>query len=66
MATTVDFKKGLRVRIMNSTPSGEEFEEGMAVIKKIRQGDKQGVYADVEFEDETGRTFQRWVFAKNQ
>lgn len=66
MATLVDFKEGVRVRVMNKTISGKEIVEGMATIKKINQGDRQGVHADVEFDEEPGKTYPRWIFAKYQ
>lgn len=66
MASLVDFKVGLRVRVMNRTFSGKEIVEGYATIKEITQGDRQGVHAVVEFDDDPGQTFERWVFASYQ
>lgn len=66
MASYVDFKPGLRVCVMNHTLGGKMIVEGMATIRKINQGDKGGVHAEVEFDEEPGRTFERWVFAKDQ
>jgi hypothetical protein len=66
MASYVDFKPGLRVRVMNRTLGGKDVVEGMATIRKINQGDKGGVHAEVEFDDDPGRTFERWVFAHDQ
>lgn len=40
--------------------------EGIARIKKVHQGDRCGVHADVEFDVEKGNTYQRWVFARDQ
>jgi hypothetical protein len=55
------------VRVMNNKLDGEEIIEGMARIKgKILQGDRCGVYANVEFIDEPGPHYPRWIFAKHQ
>lgn len=55
------------VIVMNSKLGCTEQEiEGYAFIRKIHQGDRQGVHADVEFTEERGTTYQRWVFAKHQ
>ena len=54
------------VKVYNTTASGEEVLEGDARIRKVQQGDRQGVYADVEFVTELGTTYGRWVFANQQ
>ena len=54
------------VRIMNATMGGERMVEGSAHILKIHQGDVQGVDADVEFVEEPGQTYRRWVFSNDQ
>ncbi len=54
------------VDIMNLTSGRKPFKEGKAYIRKVHQGDRQGVHADVEFLNELGTTYQRWVFAKDQ
>ena len=54
------------VRIYNATPGNNRIFEGMARIKKINQGDRQGVHAQVEFLKDKGETFPRWIFAKDQ
>ena len=61
---------GQIVNVYNNTLSGERILEGKAVIRKVHQGDRGGVHADVEFLDDTGapegETFKRWVFASDQ
>ena len=54
------------VRVMNTTIGGKQVLEGQAIIRKVREGDRQGVYADVEFPDDPGLICRRWVFASDQ
>ena len=64
---TEDMLNGkVRVMIMNTSISGEQVEEGYAYIKKVHQGDRGGVDADVAFDDDPDYTFRRWVFANHQ
>lgn len=65
MAAMVDFKEGMKVRVMNYTLRGDPVKEGMATIVKINQGDCSGVYAEVRFDGES-ETVPRWIFAKFQ
>lgn len=60
------FHVGSRVIVKNRTLRGKEFTEGIATIRHIHQGDADGVHADVEFVDEPGTTYPRWVFVKDQ
>ena len=53
------------VKIYNSTLSGKRVLEGEAKIKKILQGDRQGVHAQIKFIGET-ECYERWVFANDQ
>ena len=54
------------VKVYNTTLGGEQVFEGEARIRKVEQGDRQGVYAEVEFVEEPGSTYSRWVFANHQ
>jgi len=55
------------VKVFNRTSEGKDVLEGMARIRKIHQGDRQGVYASVHFiGDASGDTFDRWVFGSTQ
>lgn len=62
----VDWKVGMRVRVCHKNYGEATSFEGMATIKKIHQGDKGGIHADVEFDGKPGDIVQRWIFAHDQ
>ena len=51
-------KIGDRVMVRNSTMSGKRFDEGLATVKKVNDTDE---HYQVEFDDERGRTYPRFV-----
>ena len=52
---------GNKVRVYQDPITRQEFE-GVATIKSFRSQHKEGQsYCNVEFDEEPGQTFQRWV-----
>lgn len=67
LLTDEEFAGKVPVKVFNKTSEGKDVLEGMARIRKIHQGDRQGVHASVCFiGDAPGDTFDRWVFGSKQ
>ncbi len=54
------------VKVLNSDGKGRVLVEGMAHVIKFHQGDRQGAHCDVEFIEEKGALYKRWIHARDQ